>query len=63
MTMDPEYERKILALEEHFAKHAKKSTASLGRKNEISENPFRTPFAGIEIHRTLKEHFGEEFFY
>ena len=52
MTMDPEYERKILALEAHFPKYAKKSTASLGRKTQISEDPFRTPFER-DSHRVL----------
>ncbi len=52
MTMDPEYEKKILALEAHFPKYAKKSTASLGRKNQISEDPFRTPFER-DSHRVL----------
>ncbi len=52
MTMDPEYENKILALEAHFPKYAKKSTASLGRKNQISEDPFRTPFER-DSHRVL----------
>ena len=52
MMMDPEYERKILSLEAHFPKYAKKSTASLGRKNPISEDPFRTPFER-DSHRVL----------
>lgn len=52
MTMDPTYEKKIIDLESHFAKYAKKSTASLGRKNPISEDPFRTPFER-DSHRVL----------
>jgi len=50
--MDPIYEKKILDLESHFAKYAKKSTASSGRKNPISEDPFRTPFER-DSHRVL----------
>ncbi len=50
--MDPGYEKKILALENHFPKYAKKSTASLGRKSQISEDPFRTPFER-DSHRVL----------
>lgn len=52
MTMDPEYEKRILVLEAHFPKYAKKSTASLGRKTQISEDPFRTPFER-DSHRVL----------
>ncbi len=52
MTMDPEYKRKILALETHFPEYARKSTASLGRQNPISEDPFRTPFER-DSHRVL----------
>jgi dGTPase len=52
MVMDPIYERKIRELESHFAEYATKSTASLGRKNQISEDPFRTPFER-DSHRVL----------
>lgn len=52
MTMDPEYEKKILALEAHLPKYAKKSIVSLGRKNPVSEDPFRTPFER-DSHRVL----------
>jgi dGTPase len=52
MTLDPVYERKIRDLEDHFAPHAKRSTDSLGRKNPISEDPFRTPFER-DAHRVL----------
>ena len=52
MTLDPVYEKKVLALEAHFPNYAKKSTASLGRKNSISEDPFRTPFER-DSHRVL----------
>ena len=52
MTLDPAYERKIRKLEAHFATYAKRSTESLGRKNEISEDPFRTPFER-DSHRVL----------
>jgi len=52
MAMDPTYEKKILDLEAHFTEYAKKSTASLGRKNPISEDPFRTPFER-DTHRVL----------
>lgn len=52
MTMDPEYEKKILALEDDSPKYAKKSTASLGRKHQISDDPFRTPFER-DSHRVL----------
>jgi len=52
MTLDPAYERKVVALEAHLPKYAKRSTASLGRKNPISEDPFRTPFER-DIHRVL----------
>jgi dGTPase len=52
MKLDPDYERKIRQLEAHFAPYAKRSTDSLGRKNEISEDPFRTPFER-DAHRVL----------
>jgi dGTPase len=52
MTLDPDYERKIRQLEAHFAPYAKRSTESLGRKNPISEDPFRTPFER-DFHRVL----------
>lgn len=52
MAMDPVYEQKILNLELHFAKYAKKSTESLGRKNPIPEDLFRTPFER-DAHRVL----------
>jgi len=52
MTLDPDYESKIRKLEAHFAPYAKRSTESLGRKNEISEDPFRTPFER-DSHRVL----------
>ncbi len=52
MTLGPAYERKIRKLEDHFAPYAKRSTDSLGRKNEISEDPFRTPFER-DSHRVL----------
>ncbi len=52
MTLDPDYERKIRKLECHFAPYAKRSTESLGRKNEISEDPFRTSFER-DSHRVL----------
>jgi dGTPase len=50
--LDPVYEKKIRALEDHFRPHAKRSTDSLGRKNPISEDPFRTPFER-DFHRVL----------
>jgi len=50
--MDSEYKDKILALEAHFAKCAKRSTDSLGRKTKIPEDPFRTPFER-DSHRVL----------
>lgn len=52
MTLAPDYEEKIRKLEDHFAPYAKRSTESLGRKNEISEDPFRTPFER-DFHRVL----------
>lgn len=52
MTLDPVYKRKILDLEAHFAPYAKRSTDSLGRKNPISEDPFRTSFER-DSHRVL----------
>lgn len=51
-TLDPVYKRKILELEAHFPSYAKRSTDSLGRKNPISEDPFRTPFER-DSHRVL----------
>jgi len=50
--LDPAYEKKIRALENHFPRYAKRSTDSLGRKNPISEDPFRTPFER-DFHRVL----------
>lgn len=52
MTMDPAYEERIVDLEVHFSEYAKKSTESLGRKNPIPEDAFRTPFER-DLHRVL----------
>jgi dGTPase len=51
-TMDPEYKKKTLDLEHHFSKYAKKSTDSIGRKRQIPEDAFRTPFEK-DSHRVL----------
>lgn len=50
--LDPDYESKIRRLEDHFAQYAKRSTETLGRKNPISEDPFRTDFER-DVHRVL----------
>jgi dGTPase len=50
--MDPEYKKKILALEAHFSRYAKKSTDTLGRIKRIPEDPFRT-FFERDTHRVL----------
>jgi len=53
MKLDPTYEKKIRALEKHFAPCAKRSTdSSIDRKTQISEDPFRTPFER-DVHRVL----------
>ena len=50
--MDLGYLQKINFLETHFSKYAKHSTESLGRKYELAEDPFRTPFER-DCHRVL----------
>ena len=50
--MDLGYLQKINFLETHFSKYAKRSTESLGRKYELAEDPFRTPFER-DCHRVL----------
>jgi dGTPase len=52
MTLDSDYKKKILELESHLAKYAKPSTESVGRKNSISDDPFRTPYER-DFHRVL----------
>ncbi|GAI91619.1 unnamed protein product, partial [marine sediment metagenome] len=50
--MDLEYLQKVKFLESRFPKYAKRSTESLGRKYELVEDPFRTPFER-DCHRVL----------
>jgi len=50
--MDPGYRQKIIDLEAHFRKYAKRSTDSLGRKYDLKDDRFRTPFER-DCHRVL----------
>lgn len=50
--MDPSYKELVLTLEAHYSPFAKKSTECLGRKRDLEEDPFRTPFER-DCHRIL----------
>ena len=50
--MDPSYEEKITRLEKDLSKYAKRSTDSLGRKHDLKDDGFRTPFER-DCHRVL----------
>ena len=50
--MNTSYKKKIINLESHFSRYAKRSTESLGRKQPLKEDPFRTAFER-DCHRIL----------